>query len=147
MTEVNLAGLDHVIVCTAYDNSGYPMVLLRHYTVQLKSSGTRVPLVELEECGPSLDLTIRRHQFASSALEEDAVRIPAQLKIKKKKNISAEVLGKYGRIHMQRQDMNKMALKKMKGLKKRATPEANAESNAEEAPQQQRKKSRSKKDE
>jgi len=41
------------------------------------------------------------------------------LQPKKVKNVSTDILGKkYGRVHMQKQDFNKMALKKMKGLKR-----------------------------
>lgn len=39
---------------------------------------------------------------------------------KKKKNISHDVFGtKYGRIHMQKQNLDKLQTRKMKGLKKR----------------------------
>ena len=41
--------------------------------------------------------------------------------------MTTDVLGKkYGRVHMERQDLTKMATKKMKGLK-RTRPEAAAE--------------------
>jgi hypothetical protein len=38
--KVNLAGLDHVIVCTAADGKIY----FRHYAIKLKKSGTPVRL-------------------------------------------------------------------------------------------------------
>jgi len=51
---------------------------------------------------------------------------------KKVKNVTTDVLGKkYGRVHMERQDLTKMATKKMKGLK-RTRPEAAAEGSSED---------------
>lgn len=39
---------------------------------------------------------------------------------KKKKNISHDTFGtKFGRVHMQRQDLSKLRTRKMKGLRKR----------------------------
>jgi ribosome production factor 2 len=45
-TNVNLAGIDHVIVLTAIDKQ---TVLFRHYGITLKKSGSRLPRVELHE--------------------------------------------------------------------------------------------------
>ncbi|KAL1435902.1 hypothetical protein MTO96_010672 [Rhipicephalus appendiculatus] len=69
-------------------------ITLRSYKVLLKKSGTKTP---------------PRKQ-------------PKQNKVKKKKNIEKTALGAtMGRIHMERQDFNKLQTRKLKGLKK--TPE------------------------
>ncbi|OXB73982.1 UNVERIFIED_CONTAM: hypothetical protein H355_008841 [Colinus virginianus] len=88
--------------------------------VLLKKSGCRIPRIELEDIGPSLDLVIRRTHLASDDLYKLSLKQPKALKPKKKKNISHDVFGTtYGRIHMQKQDLSKLQTRKMKGLKKR----------------------------
>jgi ribosome production factor 2 len=111
--KVNLEGLDHVIICTAVDGK----ILFRQYLIRLKKTGTRLPYTELEEMGPHMDLTIRRTKFAASDLEKEALRQPPQLSATKRKNISTTPLGEtLGRIHMTRQDLNRMATRKFPGL-------------------------------
>lgn len=116
MASVNLTGLDHVISVSASQEG---KIYFRVYMVRLKKSGTRLPRVELEEMGPSVDFELRRFQAASKEVMHEALKVPRTLKPKKVKNVSTDLLGKkYGRVHMQKQDFNKMALKKMKGLKR-----------------------------
>uniref|UniRef100_A0A670I0I8 Ribosome production factor 2 homolog n=1 Tax=Podarcis muralis TaxID=64176 RepID=A0A670I0I8_PODMU len=113
---VRLAGLEHVLHFTAIDEKVY----MRSYKVLLKKSGCKIPRIELEDMGPSLDLVMRRTHLASDDLYKLSLRQPKALKPKKKKNISHDVFGtKYGRIHMQKQDLEKLQTRKMKGLKKR----------------------------
>ncbi|POI29555.1 hypothetical protein CIB84_006695, partial [Bambusicola thoracicus] len=88
--------------------------------VFLKKSGCKIPRIELEDIGPSLDLVMRRTHLASDDLYKLSLKQPKALKPKKKKNISHDVFGTtYGRIHMQKQDLSKLQTRKMKGLKKR----------------------------
>lgn len=68
---INLAGLDHVIVLSL--GEGKDKVLFRRYGIQMKKSGTKVPKVELVEVGPSVDLELRRHHLAS--IGKDLVRL------------------------------------------------------------------------
>ncbi|XP_044282332.1 ribosome production factor 2 homolog isoform X3 [Varanus komodoensis] len=113
---IRLAGLEHVLHFTAVDDKIY----MRSYKVLLKKSGCKIPRIELEDMGPSLDLVIRRTHLASDDLYKLSLKQPKALKPKKKKNISHDVFGtKYGRIHMQKQDLEKLQTRKMKGLKKR----------------------------
>ncbi|KAH8021477.1 hypothetical protein HPB51_015873 [Rhipicephalus microplus] len=115
---ISLQGLEHVIMFTAADNK----ITLRSYKVLLKKSGTKTPRVELEEIGPRADLTLRRTKIASEDLFKTARKQPKQNKVKKKKNIEKTALGAtMGRIHMEKQDFNKLQTRKLKGLKK--TPE------------------------
>uniref|UniRef100_A0A8B9PI48 Ribosome production factor 2 homolog n=1 Tax=Apteryx owenii TaxID=8824 RepID=A0A8B9PI48_APTOW len=113
---IRLAGLEYVLHFTAVDGKIY----MRSYKVLLKKSGCKIPRIELEEMGPSLDLVMRRTHLASDDLYKLSLKQPKALKAKKKKNISHDVFGTaYGRIHMQKQDLGKLQTRKMKGLKKR----------------------------
>lgn len=112
--KINLAGLDHVVVLAARDGS----VFFRQYYVHMKKSGTAVPRVELAEIGPSFQLTPRRSIVAPDDLRKEALRVPAQLRGQKRKNVSTNVFGeKIGRIHMPRQELSTMQIKKVKALK------------------------------
>ncbi|KAJ3607113.1 hypothetical protein NHX12_026627 [Muraenolepis orangiensis] len=116
---VRLAGLEHVLHITALDDKIY----LRSYRSLLKKSGCRTPRIELEEIGPSFDFVVRRVHLASDDLYKTAHRQPKSLKPKKKKNISHDAMGtKFGRLHMQKQDLTKLQTRKMKGLRKRRGP-------------------------
>jgi len=88
----------------------------------LKKSGTKFPRVELEEIGPSMDWIVGRTK-TSEELKKQSLRIPKIVKQKGHvlaKNIEVGTTGdKLGRLHLEKQEFNKMALKKMKGLKKR----------------------------
>ncbi|MBN3315788.1 RPF2 factor, partial [Atractosteus spatula] len=113
---VRLAGLEHVLHFTALDGK----IFLRSYKVLLKKSGCRTPRIELEEMGPSFDFVLRRTHLASDDLYKTAHKQPKALKAKKKKNISHDAFGtRFGRLHMQKQDLGKLQTRKMKGLRKR----------------------------
>ncbi|KAK7907548.1 hypothetical protein WMY93_016160 [Mugilogobius chulae] len=113
---IRLAGLEHVLHFTALDGKIY----MRSYRCMLKKSGCRTPRIELEEMGPSFDFVMRRTHLASEQLYHLALRQPKALKPKKKKNISHDAFGtKFGRVHMQKQDLTKLHTRKMKGLRKR----------------------------
>jgi len=115
INKIRLQGLEHVIQFTAFDGK----VFLRSYRIQLKKSGSKNPRVELEEMGPSVDFTLRRTKLASDDLFKRACKVPYAAKQKKKKNVSHDAFGtQQGRIHMQKQDLNKLQTRKMKGLKK-----------------------------
>uniref|UniRef100_A0A8C5A9K8 Ribosome production factor 2 homolog n=1 Tax=Gadus morhua TaxID=8049 RepID=A0A8C5A9K8_GADMO len=116
---VRLAGLEHILHITALEDKIY----LRSYRSLLKKSGCRTPRIELEEIGPAFDFVVRRTHMASEDLYKTAHRQPKVLKAGKKKNISHDVFGtKFGRLHMQKQDLGKLQTRKMKGLRKRRGP-------------------------
>ncbi|BFZ24729.1 hypothetical protein BsWGS_27767 [Bradybaena similaris] len=127
VNKVCLSGLEHVISIHAVNGKIY----IRNYRVLLKKSGSRVPRVELESMGPSLDLSMRRTRLASDDLFKRALKKPVEAKPKKKKNISRDDLGnKLGRIHMKTQDFNKLQARKLKGLK-RSAPRKKIKENGE----------------
>ena len=117
---INLKGVDRVILCTP-SVTKKRQVMLRHYAIKLKKSGSRVPRVELVDIGPSLDLTFRRTRAAPVDVQKEAViRVDEGIKRKKQKNVSDDILeGTVGRIWMQPQDIDSVPLKKPKGKKMR----------------------------
>ncbi|KAF9583705.1 rRNA-binding ribosome biosynthesis protein rpf2 [Lunasporangiospora selenospora] len=133
--KVALAGLEYVISVTAgpLTPEGKPgKVYLRVYTITLKRSGVKLPRVELEEMGPSMDMTFGRITEAKPEDWKQALKVPRELKPKKKKNISRDEMGDtVGRVHLGRQDFEKIQTRKMKGLKKRATEEDGDSAGAE----------------
>lgn len=113
---VNVKGLDHVIVCTAWKE----MVFFRSYSVDFKKANDSHPRVELDEMGPRFDLQFRRHKFASSDLMNAATKKPKGLAPKTIKNITRDELtgDKLGRIHMDKQDVYAMQSRRVKALRK-----------------------------
>ncbi|KAI9247425.1 Brix domain-containing protein [Phascolomyces articulosus] len=98
---VDLAGLEYVMSFTASPNQDDPRIMIRSYLVQMKKSGSKTPRVELEEMGPMMDLVA-----------------------KKEKNKARDDLGdQYGRVHVGKQDFDKIQTRKMKGLKRRRDDE------------------------
>ncbi|KAK3828265.1 MAG: Brix domain-containing protein [Benniella sp.] len=122
--KVALAGLEYVISVTAgpLTPEGKPgKVYLRTYTIVLKRSGVKLPRIELVEMGPSMDMAFGRIMEAKPDEWKQALKVPKELKPKKKKNISKDEMGDtMGRIHLGKQDFDKIQTRKMKGLRKRA---------------------------
>lgn len=136
-----LSGLEHVISVTLSptppsltttsalteeeDLSILPTVHIRTYTVRLLASGNRTPRVELTPMGPFLDLRLRRHQAADPEMLKQAMKRPKLKKQdvekglgKKRKNIEVDEMGDVrGRVHVGKQELGKLQVRKMKGLK------------------------------
>ena len=128
--DISLAGLDHVIACTASGNR----VLFRTYIIGFEKSGDSHPRVELSLMGPSMDLSFRRTKFASADLLKLASKKPKGLLPKKQKNVKRDPLtgDKVGRVHLDHQDLNTMQVRRVKALRK--TPgELKATKRAEES--------------
>ncbi|KAG6897054.1 hypothetical protein C0992_004463 [Termitomyces sp. T32_za158] len=107
------------------DTSPLPKLHIRTYTTRLLSSGTRIPRVELTPMGPNFDLSLRRHKAADPDLLKQALKRPKLKKVdiesglgKKRKNMEVDEMGDLrGRVHIAKQDLNKLQTRKMKGLK------------------------------
>ncbi|KAI0798631.1 Brix domain-containing protein [Irpex lacteus] len=129
-----LKGIESVISITAgplpdspSTSSELPKVHIRAYTIRFLSSGTRVPRVELTPMGPSIDLSLRRNQDADPELLKQALKRPKIKKQdiekglgnkKKMRNLEVDEMGDLrGRVHIAKQDLNKLQTRKMKGLK------------------------------
>lgn len=117
ITNLNLAGLDRVYVCTAVSSN---RVFLTHCAMRLKKSGTIVPRMELVEVGPSMDLVVRRHRLPDENLKREAMKQAPELTKKKEKNVTKDPIeGKIGKIYMPNQKVGSVALpNKAKGLKR-----------------------------
>lgn len=69
----------------------------------------------MKEVGPSLNLKVRKIQLGTDELYKKASKQPKEIKPRKVKNIEKNLLGeKRGRVHMARQNLKTMALKKYK---------------------------------
>jgi len=115
--KINLAGIEHAIVLTAQGEK----VSFKHYRIDLKKSGGRVPRVECEEIGPSFEFEVRRERTPAPELEKAACRKPKQLvkQGKAKKNTQKNALGEtLGRVHMQSQSFDDFQTRKVPGLKR-----------------------------
>jgi len=110
---VNLKGLDRVLLCTAVGQR----VLVRQCTTRFKKSGGRLPRLELDEMGPSFDLVARRSREAPPELRKAAM---AQAKAPKRvKNVGeAPLVGTVGRVFVPAQQVEELGLSKPKGVKR-----------------------------
>ncbi|TMW56701.1 hypothetical protein Poli38472_006711 [Pythium oligandrum] len=114
--QINVKGIDHAIVCTAWKEK----VFFRSYSIDFKKADGVHPRVELEEMGPRFDLHFRRQKLASADLMKAATKKPKGLAPKKIKNISRDELtgDKLGRIHLGKQDIYSMQSRRVKALRK-----------------------------
>ncbi|XP_057499746.1 LOW QUALITY PROTEIN: ribosome production factor 2 homolog [Actinidia eriantha] len=117
VSNLNIAGLDCVYVCTALSSN---RVFFTHCALRLKKSGTVVPRMELVEVGPSMDLLVRRHRLPDESLRKETMKKAPELTQKKVKNVSRDVIqGKVGRIYIPDQQVGEKALpNKAKGVKR-----------------------------
>lgn len=117
VTNLNLAGLDRVYVCTAVSAN---KVFFTHCALRLKKSGSIVPRMELVEVGPSMDLIVRRHRLPDENLKKEATRQAPEKTKKKEKNVSKDAIqGKIGKIYMPDQKVGDVPLpNKAKGVKR-----------------------------
>ncbi|CAF1054001.1 unnamed protein product [Didymodactylos carnosus] len=116
INELDLNGLDHVLTFTVNTTK---TIYIRVYRIQLKKSGHRIPRIELEEIGPSFDLSMKRSNLASDDYYKRTLKKPKGMKEKKVKNTTMDVFGtKMGRIHMEKQDFNQLQTRKLKALKR-----------------------------
>lgn len=145
LEHVHLAGLEHVISITAgplppnpdavssssgapppSEASTLPTIHFRTSTIRLLSSGSRIPRMELTPMGPNFDFKIRRRQEADPDTLKAALKRPKVEKRdvekglgKKRKNIETDDMGdKVGRIHLGKQELGQLQVRKMKGLRK-----------------------------
>jgi ribosome production factor 2 len=114
---LDFSGIEHTITFSAVGD----LVYMRVYTIKVLKD-QEMPKVVLEEMGPRLDFCIRRVKAADPVIMKQATKVPKELKPKKEKNVEFDAVGhEYGRIHMEKQDLNKLETRKMKGLKRKAT--------------------------
>lgn len=124
-----LGGLDHAMVFTAGDT----LIHQRTYFCKLKkdpsaSAASAPPVPYLIPSGPDLDFSVRRTQWAEDDLYKASRVQPSALKAKKKKNQSTNLFGEtMGRLHLDKQAIDKMQGRKMKALRRAEKQEAEEE--------------------
>ncbi|KAA0201846.1 hypothetical protein HAZT_HAZT000285 [Hyalella azteca] len=115
VTNISPAGFELAIQFTMFEGK----IFMRCYKILLKKSGVEVPRVELQEIGPSLSFTLRRSKLASDDMLKTACRKPKAVLPKPVKNISKNALGtKLGRIHMTKQHLKDLQVRKTPAIKK-----------------------------
>lgn len=126
-----VSGLDHLMVfTTAYNNveenngdaskNKHIKIHQRVYYCKLKKNpnGGKTPLPYLTPSGPDMDFHIRRTQFATPDVWKMAIKQPTANKAKKIKNRSTNMFGEtIGRLHLEKQDIDKIGGKKSKALR------------------------------
>ena len=145
VSSISLRGLDHVMMFAVSDDdiegslanipglqldkmalsqrsTSKRAVYIRNYTLQYPLSGIPVgqapKQIHLTPMGPHLDLELRRSRMAPSDLWKKAIKQPAALRPKKVKNESTNVFGDtVGRIHVGKQDLDSMKVRRVKALR------------------------------
>ena len=95
------------------------VVKIRNYQINGDlSNKNSLPKIQLVEIGPSFDLKERKFSLADEVLYKKALKQPKGVKEIKEKNIEKnKILGeKRGRIHMQKQNLKAVSLKKYKKI-------------------------------
>ena len=95
------------------------VVKIRNYQINGDlSNKNSLPKIQLVEIGPSFDLKERKFSLADEVLYKKALKQPKGIKEIKEKNIEKnKILGeKRGRIHMQKQNLKAVSLKKYKKI-------------------------------
>jgi ribosome production factor 2 len=139
-------GIDHIIVFTAAQdprlanasNSSAPVVRIhqRTYFVQLKKNPTvnvKTPAAYLTPCGPDFDFVLRRTQWcADPEVAAAARRQPNRRRSKKNKttNLFGETVG---RLHLEKQNVDRLGGRKSKALRRADKAEREEERAAIEA--------------
>ncbi|KAF5674071.1 valyl-trna synthetase [Fusarium heterosporum] len=121
--KIDVEGLQYIISISAEESTGdgdvKPAIHLRVYTISTKKSGQRLPRVEVEEIGPRMDFRVGRVREPDESMLKEAMKKPRGLEERPKKNITTDSMGdKIGRVHLGKQDLSELQLRKMKGLKR-----------------------------
>ncbi|KAF4471484.1 valyl-tRNA synthetase [Fusarium albosuccineum] len=135
--KIDVEGLQYIISISAEDSTGdgdaKPAIHLRVYLIRTKRSGQRLPRVEVEEIGPRMDFRVGRIKEADESMLKEAMKKPRGLEERTKKNITTDAMGdKIGRVHLSKQDLSELQLRKMKGLKRSRNDDAEVEDVVEE---------------
>jgi ribosome production factor 2 len=112
--EVNISELRRVMIISVAEDRE---IKIRSFQVEGQIKEFSLDHLQLTEVGPSLNLKVRNIHLASKEFYDLALRQPKEAIIKKEKNIENNALGeKRGRIHMAKQNLNAVSLKKYKKI-------------------------------
>ena len=107
------------MVFTALENK---TILMKTFEVKMEG-GTKILEEEgkivMEELGPNVEMTLRRHNFADPDIFKKATYIPKSKKKKAKKNLLRDSIGNERRkLYVDRQDLSVLPTKKRKLISK-----------------------------
>ena len=139
-----MSGLDHIMVFTiadgipvpGSDSDPLPAIHQRTYYSKLKKdpAGGKAPIQFLTPSGPDLDFRVRRTEYAAPDVWKAAMKQPAAIKKKAKKNHTTNIFGEtVGRLHLDKQDIDRMQGRKVKALRIAAKIEGEEEKQAVES--------------
>jgi len=115
-SQMLLEGLSHVIVCSAGEPGGggnlpeqEAPISVRRYAIIFKKASSKLPLVQLEEIGPSFGMTLDRTRDPDRELWKSSIKVPKAVKPKKVKNVKKDSMArKRGSIHLSKQDYDQI---------------------------------------
>lgn len=120
-----VSGLDHVMVFVSSQHPKTNQLVVHQHTYFCKlkkdpnNPSSKVPVPLLIPCGPDMTMCIRRTQFASPDLWKASLKQARELKKKKVKNHTTNIFGEtIGRLHLEKQDVDKMGGRKVKALRR-----------------------------
>lgn len=121
--KIDVEGLQYIVSISAEETTGEgdakAPIHMRVYLIRTKRSGQKLPRVEVEEMGPRMDFRVGRMKEADESMLKEAMKKPRNLEERTKKNITTDSMGdKLGRVHLGKQDLRELQLRKMKGLKR-----------------------------
>lgn len=141
--KIVLTGLDHLMMFTiAEDPNGNadvdkPIIHQRTYYCKLRKNtngSSNAPVPDLTPSGPDMDFVVRRTECAMPDVWNLALKQPTTNKAKKIKNRTTNMFGEtIGRLHLERQDIDKMGGKKSKALRQADKEDKEEERAAQEA--------------
>lgn len=111
--KLSLQALDHVLVFTV--SAG--VIYMRPFAIDFKKSGTRIPDVDLVPFGKKLNLNVRRTQLAKEEVWKLALRAPKSSTPKVKNKSKTEIGETLGRIHLKKQNLDKMDTRRVSALR------------------------------
>ncbi len=112
--EVNVSELRRIILVSVGEDRE---VKIRSFQVEGSIKEFTLNEINFTEVGPSLNLKVRNIHLASKELFDLALKQPKENTVKKVKNIENNALGeKRGRIHMAKQNLNAVSLKRYKRI-------------------------------
>lgn len=117
-TILNLSELNRVIVLTTISEK---TVFFRQYRIITENNENKVPIIKLNQIGPSIDFTLRKCFSASEELHILAREKIKQFKVSSRNIIQTTLGERAGRIHIQKQNLeklNKIPSQKTKGFQK-----------------------------
>ncbi len=138
--KVVISGLDHLMmfVVSQHPKTNQLVVHQHTYFMKLKKDPdnptSNIPVPLLIPCGPDMTMAIRRTQFAAPDLWKASIKQPQAIKKKKVKNHTTNIFGEtIGRLHLEKQDVDKMGGRKVKALRRAEKAAAQEEREALEA--------------